>query len=64
MGANVIYEGDRHPHSHKNTLLSHPQSLRVRWEMMRGALKNEVCTTLLSFQRKILEENLALSGIL
>lgn len=46
-----------------NTKLSHPQSHRVRWGMVSGVLKNEVCTTLPSSLRTISKENFALLGI-
>ena len=39
-------------------VLSHPKSLRVRWEMVRGALKHETCTTLPSFLRTILKKKI------
>lgn len=52
-----------------NSKLSHPQSHRVRWGMVSGVLKNEVCTTFPSSLRKIFKgaifkENFALLGIL
>lgn len=64
MGDKIIYVGDPCLHNHENTMFSYCQSLTVRWGMVRGPLKTEVCTILPSFLRTILEGNFALSGMI